>query len=57
MTLVITGRPTKQIAYQLKLSDMTVKVHRTQVMRKMRATSLVELARMADKLGVSAEKS
>jgi FixJ family two-component response regulator len=57
MTLVITGRPTKQIAHQLKLSDVTVKVHRSQVMRKMRATSLVELARMADKLGISAEES
>ena len=57
MTLVITGRPTKQIAYQLSLSDMTVKVYRSQVMRKMRATSVVELARMADKLGVSAERS
>ena len=57
MALVITGRPIKQIAYQLKLSDMTVKVHRGQVMRKMRATSSIELARMGDKLGVSAEKS
>jgi FixJ family two-component response regulator len=57
MSLVITGRPNKQIAYQLKVSDMTVKVHRGQVMRKMRATSLVDLARMADKLGVSAKAS
>jgi FixJ family two-component response regulator len=36
---------------------MTVKVHRGQIMRKMRAKSLVELVRMADKLGISQEKS
>ena len=52
--LVITGRPNKQIAYELKLSEMTVKVHRSQGMHKMRARSLVDLARMADKLGVPA---
>jgi FixJ family two-component response regulator len=51
--LVITGRPNKQIAYELKLSEMTVKVHRSQGMHKMGARSLVDLARMADKLGVS----
>ena len=56
LRLVITGRPNKQIAHQLKLSEMTVKVHRSQVMRKMRAVSLVDLTRMADKLGVSVEK-
>jgi FixJ family two-component response regulator len=54
LALVITGRPNKQIAYELKLSEMTVKVHRSQVMHKMGARSLVDLARMADKLGVSA---
>jgi FixJ family two-component response regulator len=36
---------------------MTVKVHRSQIMRKMRAKSLVELVQMADKLGVSIAKS
>ena len=51
---VITGRPNKQIAYELKLSELTVKVHRSQVMHKMGARSLVDLVRMADKLGVSA---
>jgi len=55
IALVVTGRPNKQIAYQLGLSEMTVKVHRSQIMRKMRANSLVELVRMADKLGVSAD--
>ena len=57
LALVITGRPNKQIAYQLSLSEMTVKVHRSQVMHKMGARSLVDLVRMADKLGVSATQA
>jgi FixJ family two-component response regulator len=57
MALVVTGRRNKQIAAQAKLSEMTVKVHRSQIMRKMRAKSLVDLVRMADALGVSAGKS
>jgi FixJ family two-component response regulator len=51
MTLVVIGRPNKQIAAELSLSEMTVKVHRGQVMRKMHAGSLPELVRMADRLG------
>jgi FixJ family two-component response regulator len=51
MTLVVIGRANKQIAAELSLSEMTVKVHRGQVMRKMRAGSLPELVRMADRLG------
>jgi FixJ family two-component response regulator len=50
MTLVVVGRPNKQIAAELSLSEMTVKVHRGQVMRKMLAGSLPELVRMADRL-------
>lgn len=57
LPLVISGRPNKQIAAQLELSEMTVKVHRSQIMRKMRAKSLVDLVRMADQLGVSTRKS
>jgi FixJ family two-component response regulator len=57
MPLIVTGRLNKRIAGQLELSEMTVKVHRGQIMRKMRAKSLVELVRMADKLGISQEKS
>jgi len=50
MALVVTGRANKQIAAELNLSEMTVKVHRGQVMRKMKAASLPELVRMADRL-------
>ena len=57
LTLVITGRANKLIAAELELSEMTVKVHRSQIMRKMRAKSLVDLVRIADKLGVSARQS
>lgn len=53
LPLVISGRPNKQIASELGLSELTVKVHRTQIMRKMQARSLVDLVRMADKLGIS----
>jgi FixJ family two-component response regulator len=52
MTLVVTGRANKQIAAELELSEMTVKVHRGQVMRKMRAGSLPELVRIAGRLAV-----
>ena len=51
MTLVVMGRPNKQIAAELNLSEITVKVHRGQVMRKMMAESLPDLVRMADRLG------
>jgi FixJ family two-component response regulator len=51
MSLVAIGRANKQIAAELNLSEITVKVHRGQVMRKMRARSLPELVRMADRLG------
>ena len=51
MTLVVIGRANKQIAAELCVSEMTVKVHRGQVMRKMHAGSLPELVRMADRLG------
>lgn len=53
MALVVTGLMNKQIAGQLNLSEITVKVHRGNVMHKMRAKSLAELVRMADKLGLS----
>src|ERR1700719_189131 len=52
LSLLIAGHPNKEIAAHLELSEMTVKVHRSQVMRKMRAKSLIDLVRMADKLRV-----
>jgi RNA polymerase sigma factor (sigma-70 family) len=54
--LVITGMPTKQIASELGTSEVTAKVHRSQVMHKMKAKSLVELGRMAEKLKVSTKE-
>ena len=55
MLKVASGRPNKQIAAELKLSEVTVKVHRRHVMRKMKAKSLADLVRMADKLSDSSE--
>jgi len=56
LTLVITGQMNKQIAAQLNVSEATIKVHRGQIMHKMRARSLVDLVRMADTLGVCNDK-
>lgn len=50
MSLVIRGMLNKQIAAQLGLSEITVKVHRRQVMAKMKAQSLAQLVRLGDKL-------
>ena len=50
MALVVKGLPNKQIACDIGISEITVKVHRHNLMRKMRAPSLPDLARMADKL-------
>ncbi len=52
MGYVTAGLMNKQIAGELKVSEITVKVHRGNVMRKMSAKSLAELVRMADALGV-----
>jgi FixJ family two-component response regulator len=56
MAQVARGRLNKQIAGDLGISEITVKVHRGQVMRKMKASSLPDLALMADKLKLEAEK-
>jgi FixJ family two-component response regulator len=53
MAHVVTGRMNKQIAGDLDLSEITVKVHRGNVMHKMGAKSLADLVRMADRLGLA----
>jgi FixJ family two-component response regulator len=53
MALAVTGRLNKQIAAEIGISENTVKIHRGNVIRKMGAASLVELALMAEKLKVS----
>ena len=50
MAHVVKGRLNKQVAADIGLSEITVKVHRGNVMRKMQASSLPDLARMADRL-------
>ena len=50
MTHVVHGRLNKQIANYMGISEMTVKIHRGQVTRKMKASSVPQLTRMADKL-------
>jgi len=56
MTLVAEGLMNKQIAAKLGISEITVKVHRGHMMRKMRARSLIDLLEMADLLGIRRSK-
>jgi FixJ family two-component response regulator len=56
MVQVTAGRLNKQIAYDIGITESTVKVHRTNLMRKMQARSLPELSRMADRLDLATEK-
>lgn len=57
MVHVIAGLLNKQIAARLGISEVTVKLHRHQVMEKMKADSLADLVRMAEKLEIPAAKN
>jgi len=56
LALVTAGMMNKLIAEELGVSEITVKVHRSHVMRKMRTRSLADLARIADTLGIRPDK-
>ena len=56
MRLVVNGLLNKQIASELGTSEITIKIHRGQVMKKMDAGSVAELVRMTEKLGIPAAK-
>jgi len=55
MRLVVSGLFNKQIAGELGSSEVTVKMHRGQVMRKMKAQSVAQLVRMGEKIGITGE--
>jgi FixJ family two-component response regulator len=57
MGFVAAGLMNKQIAGEIGLSEITVKIHRGHVMKKMGAQSLADLVRMADALGISPERT
>jgi FixJ family two-component response regulator len=52
MALAASGLRNKQIAYQLQLEEITVKIHRGRAMKKMEARSIADLVSMADALGI-----
>jgi FixJ family two-component response regulator len=57
IALVSAGLRNKRIAADLGINEITVKVHRVHIMRKMRARSLADLVRIADALGISRDKA
>jgi FixJ family two-component response regulator len=57
MALVVTGLLNKQVGGELGISEITVKAHRGQLMRKMAADSLPDLVTMAARLGLATQKS
>ena len=56
MSLVVAGWLNKQIGFELKISEVTVKIHRGRVMNKMGAESLAELVRMTERLEIPTAK-
>jgi len=56
LALVTTGMLNKQIAFEMGISEKTVKVHRARVMQKMQAESVAKLVRLAEKAGVHCDK-
>jgi RNA polymerase sigma factor (sigma-70 family) len=56
LPLVVSGRTNKEIATRLGKSEITIKVHRASAMRKMHAGSLVDLVKMASRLGLSEDE-
>jgi FixJ family two-component response regulator len=57
LPLVVSGLLNKQAAAQLQISEVTLQIHRGNVMKKMRAGSLAELVRMAGVLGIPVDRS
>ena len=55
MALVVAGKMNKQVAWDLELSEITVKIHRGSAMRKMKARTLPDLVRMAGSLKITAQ--
>jgi FixJ family two-component response regulator len=56
MNLVVKGWMNKHVAFELDISEITVKAHRGRVMEKMRATTFVDLVNMAGRLGISTSR-
>jgi FixJ family two-component response regulator len=56
LVLVVAGMLNKQIAYDLKMSENTVKTHRAHIMQKMQVESLADLVRLTEKVGILQQK-
>ncbi|PRY08520.1 FixJ family two-component response regulator [Paraburkholderia sp. BL25I1N1] len=54
MALLLTGRLNKQVASDLGAAEKTIKIHRARVMKKMKARSIAQLVRLAEKVGMDA---